>query len=272
MEFFFFDPNTLNNLATKFHEKYVGAQPFPHVAIDNFLPDEIASRILKEFPDPSQITWIDRTHAYSKKLTCEDETRMGPFTRHVISQLNSSIFIRFLESLTGIDGLIPDPYLFGGGLHQIERGGFLSIHADFNYYSKLRLDRRLNLLLYLNKDWKEEYGGYLELWNRDMTRSKKKVLPIFNRCVIFSTTDFSFHGHPDPLTCPESRTRKSLTLYYYSNGRPRIEVSDPHSTQYRRRPGEIMNTQTKITPKTILKKVSPPILVDLWRYVKKKMW
>jgi Rps23 Pro-64 3,4-dihydroxylase Tpa1-like proline 4-hydroxylase len=117
-----------------------------------------------------------------------------------------------------------------GGLHQIERGGFLDVHIDFNVHPKLRLDRRLNMLIYLNHDWPEEYGGHLELWSRDMTSCEKRILPLFNRTVIFSTTDGSFHGHPRPLSCPEGRTRKSVSLYYYTSGRPEEERSPAHDT------------------------------------------
>ena len=140
--------------------------------------------------------------------------------RWLLYQLNSSVFVNFLEELTGVGGLIPDPHFEGGGLHQIERGGFLKIHADFNRHPKLNLDRRLNLLLYLNEDWKDDYGGHLELWDREVARCVKRIAPVFNRCVVFTTTDFSFHGHPEPLACPPAVTRKSLALYYYSNGRP----------------------------------------------------
>jgi Rps23 Pro-64 3,4-dihydroxylase Tpa1-like proline 4-hydroxylase len=149
-----------------------------------------------------------------------------------------SVFIDFLETLTGITGLLPDPHLWGGGLHQIQRGGFLKVHADFNRHERLDLDRRLNLLVYLNKDWKEEYGGQLELWSRDMKRCEERVLPVFNRCVVFSTTDTSYHGHPDELTCPEGWTRKSMALYYYTTGRSAEETSQSHSTLYQERPGE----------------------------------
>ncbi len=110
------------------------------------------------------------------------------------------------------------------------RGGFLKVHADFNWHPKLKLDRRLNVLIYLNRDWKDEYGGALELWDRSMTGPEKSVLPVFNRTVVFSTTDFSYHGHPHPLACPEATTRKSVSLYYYSNGRPDEEKSAPHDT------------------------------------------
>ena len=122
--------------------------------------------------------------------------------------------------MTGIQSLIPDPSFQGGGLHQIVPGGKLGIHADFNKHSRFGLDRRLNLLLYLNKNWREEYGGHLELWDRDMTHCEAKVAPIFNRVMVFGTTDFTYHGHPDPLRCPEGMTRKSLALYYFSDGRP----------------------------------------------------
>ena len=145
-----------------------------------------------------------------------------------------------LQELTGIEeAIIPDPHFEGGGLHQITPGGYLKVHVDFNRHSRLNLDRRINLLIYLNKDWQEEYGGNLELWDRNVSTCHRKILPIFNRCVIFNTNDFSYHGHPDPLTCPEGRTRKSLALYYYSNGRPASDLSGrAHSTVFRARPGE----------------------------------
>jgi Rps23 Pro-64 3,4-dihydroxylase Tpa1-like proline 4-hydroxylase len=160
-----------------------------------------------------------------------DETIAG-----FLVAMNSPSMLDFLEKLTGIDGLIPDPYFGGGGLHQIVRGGFLKIHTDFNWHPKLKLDRRLNLLVYLNKDWREDYGGHLELWDRALKRAEKSILPVFNRTVVFSTTDFSYHGHPRPLRCPDSTTRKSISLYYYSNGRPEEEKSAPHDTLFRETP------------------------------------
>ena len=123
-------------------------------------------------------------------------------------------------------------------MHQIQKHGFLKIHADFNWNRFLKLNRRVNLLIYLNKSWKEEYGGHLELWNREMSECVERILPVFNRCVIFNTSDFSYHGHPDPLTCPDGWTRKSLAVYYYTNGRPQEEQSDIHCTIFKRRPHE----------------------------------
>ncbi|MFM8411426.1 MAG: 2OG-Fe(II) oxygenase, partial [Alphaproteobacteria bacterium] len=126
-----------------------------------------------------------------------------------------------------------DPWFDGGGLHETLPGGFLDVHADFNFHGAWFLDRRLNVLVYLNHGWREEWGGCLELWDRDLSRCVKKVVPAFNRTVIFATDDTSFHGHPEPVRCPPGTTRKSVAMYYYSNGRPESERSGRHTTLWR---------------------------------------
>ncbi|PSO52890.1 MAG: proline hydroxylase [Cyanobacteria bacterium QH_8_48_120] len=270
-EKFAIDPEYLQSLAIRYREAYSKAQPFPHVVIDNFLPENLLDSILNEFPDPSSVDWQKFDNTSEKKLASTSELHMGEATRNLLYKLNSSTFISFLEMLTGIDGLVPDPHFVGGGLHQIESGGYLKMHVDFNKHQKLRLDRRLNLLLYLNKNWSEDYGGHLEFWDKDITRCEKKILPVFNRCVVFNTTDFSYHGHPEPLTCPEGQTRKSLALYYYSNGRPAEEVFNTHSTLFQGRPGEQLQQEnySEIDFKTIFKKLVPPIFVDAKNYFRK---
>jgi len=260
---FVFDSTWLDKLASKHHETYVNAAPFPHIVIDNFLPDEVLNNVLMEFPSHEQIDWIKFDTPLEKKLASKVETQIGPYTRFLLYQFNSATFINFLEALTGIHGLIPDPHFWGGGLHQIQPGGLLKIHADFNFHPVLKINRRINLLLYLNKEWDENYGGELQLWDRNMSKCEVKLLPIFNRCVIFNTTDFSFHGHPDPVSCPTGETRKSLALYYYSNGRPVEEISEKHTTLWRLRPGEVLNRNIKAT----LKKFVPPIVFELRRRV-----
>ncbi|NER31050.1 MAG: 2OG-Fe(II) oxygenase [Symploca sp. SIO1C4] len=267
------NPDYLNDLADKNREAYSQAEPFPHIIIDNFLPETVLDKVLEQFPKPELIDWQKFDAAQEKKLASKSELQIAEAIRLLLYQLNSSTFIKFLEQLTGIDGIIPDPHFEGGGLHQIEKGGYLKIHADFNRNKKLRLDRRLNLLLYLNKDWQEEYGGHFEMWDKDMTKCHKKILPIFNRCVIFSTTDFSYHGHPEPLTCPEGWTRKSLALYYYSNGRPSEEISGAHSTLFRAKPEEKLAqkpSSLKII-KTISNKLIPPIFIDAKNYLSNQL-
>jgi Rps23 Pro-64 3,4-dihydroxylase Tpa1-like proline 4-hydroxylase len=215
------------------HEQYVSTQPFPHIALDGLFPEEVLDGVLADFPRPEEMR-ARFDNSTEKKLGYTYETPVRDKVREFLWTMSSAPVLQFLEALTGIEGLIPDPYFGGAGPHQIVPGGFLKVHVDFNWHPLLRLDRRLNLLVYLNKDWHEEYGGHLELWNRDVTRCEQRILPVFNRTVVFSTTDVSFHGHPEPLTCPEGRTRKSVSFYYYTNGRPEEERSAPHDTIFRK--------------------------------------
>lgn len=215
-------------------EQYRSAQPFPHIVLDGLFPDEVLEEVLADFPRPDQIAWRRFDNPTEKKLGYWHESPLPPNLQLFLYEMSSAPLLQFLEALTGIEGLISDPYYGGAGPHQIEAGGFLKVHVDFNWHPLLKLDRRLNLLVYLNKDWQEEYGGHLELWSRDMSRCEQKILPAFNRTVVFSTTDFSFHGHPQPLACPEGRTRKSVSFYYYSNGRPAEERSAPHDTVFQK--------------------------------------
>jgi hypothetical protein len=263
---FRFDPHALREIALAQHAAFVRAQPFPNVVMDNFLPEAWLDPLVAEFPMPRSGNWQTFENAQEKKLASSRETEMGEATRRVLGELNSATFLEFLETLTGIDGLIPDPYFVGGGLHQIERGGFLKVHADFNWHEKLRLARRLNLIVYLNRDWSEAYGGDLQLWDAAMSHCVTQIYPILNRAVLFSTLDTGYHGHPDPLACPEGETRKSLALYYYTNGRPDNESYAVHSTLFQARPGE------KLTParprhnwKSIAKRFIPPIVTDSLR-------
>jgi hypothetical protein len=231
-----FDEESLRRRAEEHRDNYARAEPFPHIVLDDFLPPQACERLLAEFPSPEQIDWMRFDRHHSRKLATQGDRQFGDFTREVLRQLNEPACLRFLERLTGITGLIPDPYFEGGGLHQIQRDGFLKVHTDFNWHNRLQLDRRINLIVYLNRDWREEYNGHLELWDRRMTRCVRKVPPLYNRCVIFSTTDWSYHGHPEKLACPAGMTRKSLALYYYTNGRPAEEKSDAHGTLWQERP------------------------------------
>ena len=213
---------------------YTAGDPFPHVAIDGLFDDAELDAVLRDFPSPEQTRWMRFDNPREKKLGFfYESSAVSDRIRRFLDAMNGFEMLLFLEALTGIDGLIPDPYFGGGGLHQIEPGGFLKVHADFNVHPKLKLDRRLNMLIYLNKEWREEYGGHLELWDAELRAPRRRILPAFNRTVVFSTTDTSFHGHPHPLTSPPGVTRKSVSLYYYTAGRPESERSAPHDTLFR---------------------------------------
>ena len=226
--------------------RYAGAQPFPHIVIDGFLQPDALQRAIAEFPPPQAIEdWrradavdVQGRVAQKLKLGHSDELRFGDSLRALVHELHSAPFLRYLERLTGIDGLLPDAHMTGGGLHQYLPGAELRVHADFNKLPRFGLDRRLNLLVYLNPGWQAEWGGELELWDRDMRACVQRIAPIANRCVVFSTTRDSYHGMPDPLRCPDGVTRRSLALYYYSNGRPEAERGPDHSTLWQARPGE----------------------------------
>lgn len=226
-------PLTLNYAPETLRERYLSADPFPHIVLDGLFDDALLERVVAEFPKPDETRWMAFDSPTEKKLGYYHEhSRISDTVRAFLDAMNGFEMLLFLEALTGMEGLIPDPYFGGGGLHQIEPGGFLKIHADFNVHPKLRLDRRANMLVYLNRGWQEEWGGHLELWNESMTERRQKIAPLFNRTVVFSTTDTSFHGHPHPLTAPPGVTRKSVSLYYYTNGRPEEERSAPHDTLF----------------------------------------
>jgi Rps23 Pro-64 3,4-dihydroxylase Tpa1-like proline 4-hydroxylase len=264
----YFDAAALQALAARLRADYESARPFPHVVIDDFLPAEHLETILDELDGGDEISHTQRyDNAEERKLATDDEALLPTALRHLLTQFNSAAFIEFLESLTGITGLVPDPHFTGGGLHEIQRGGFLKVHADFNHHRRLNLDRRINLLLYLNRGWQEQYGGHLELWTHDMKTCEQRILPVFNRCVIFNTTDFSYHGNPEPLTCPDDVSRRSLALYYYTNGRPAEETSLAHGTLFRPRPGDSRRAQARM----FLRRLVPPILVDAAREVRMRV-
>lgn len=248
----------LRRLGKEKAQEYQTNTPFPNIYFDDFLPSTVVETALRNFPEPKQLPWAEFADRNQAKLAFDTAEKLPVSIREVLYFFNSRPMLEFLEDLTGIRGLIPDPYFMGGGLHQIKPGGFLEVHADFNRHNKLKLDRRLNVLLYLNQDWKEEYGGHFELWNQEMTAPVRKILPLFNRCAMFSTTSTSYHGHPTPLACPPDRTRKSIAIYYYSNGRPEEEARPGHNTLFQEREGASKFGLGSV--KKIIRAVTPPML------------
>ncbi len=229
-------------------ERYRGNSPFAHIAIDDFLEFQAAEDAYREIV-ASEVPREKINYSTYLKYRQSDRSRIGPAVGGVIDELNSARFVSFLERLTGISGLLVDPTLEGGGIHRIGRGGFLKIHTDFNFHRVSGLHRRLNILLYLNPEWEESWGGAIELWHTDMSRRGAAYPPVWNRAVIFSTTDESYHGHPDPLSSPEDIFRNSIALYYYTKDLPadgyRFERSE--MTNYQPRPGERFEGAGRLT-------------------------
>lgn len=230
-----FDFEQCRKAGQELSRRYASEAPFPHIVVDDFLDASLLRRIVAEFPDSSGQPCFLRDQERLKFQFRPDQCS-GATTRMIFAELNSRAFLQFLTELTGIEGLIADPYHAGAGLHEIKRGGHLSIHADFPRHEQMRVQRRLNLLIYLNEDWEAGYGGSLELWDRKMRARQQTIMPIFGRAVIFNTDRDTFHGHPDPLTCPPDRSRRSIATYYYTAA-PSAQQGIERTTDFRRRPG-----------------------------------
>jgi Rps23 Pro-64 3,4-dihydroxylase Tpa1-like proline 4-hydroxylase len=251
--------------APELSKSYRAATPYPFIVIDDFLPGDVAEQVLADFPSPNSQVWRRLPAADQfNKLALSDDRLMPKSIRSLVHELNSGGFLQVLEEITGIGKLVADTKLVGGGLHQIDRGGHLNVHVDYSHHPETMLNRRLNLILYLNKDWNDDFGGHFELWDAKVTRCEHRIAPLFNRCVIFSTTSYSYHGHPEPLTCPDGVTRKSIALYYYSNGRP--EEAGPvleHNTLFRLRPGDrfsLGNFLVRSASSGWVRDLTPPVL------------
>jgi hypothetical protein len=223
-----FDRAALERLAGGLRERYATARPFPHVVLDDFLPAAAAAQLVSEFPPIDEFA-PDRTEGGNKegKFNSTSRTRLGTFTRAFLTQLSCAPFMDFLERLSGIAGLVADPRGVDSALRHFVSGGRLAVHADFSWKQSLGLERRVNVILYLNRHWPPEYGGALELWDRAMTAPVRRIAPVFNRAIVFNATSDAYHGFPDPVRCPEGESRKSLQLYYYAAPRPDTR---PHST------------------------------------------
>ena len=235
-------PGLLASLAHAHADTYAAAAPFPNIALDNVFRDGPLRAALAEC-QAHLSRWTDSTNPHfddqwtSSKHGHEEYESMEPAMQLLMGALKAGAFVRFLEHLTGVYGLMPDPHNNGGGLHVTRAGGHLKVHTDFNTNYQLGLERRVNVFVYLNEDWKDEFAGHLELWDANMSACHRRVLPLYNRLVVFTTTDASNHGHPDPLAAPPGRARLSVAQYYYTKGRPKHEQSSLHTTTFRARPG-----------------------------------
>ena len=236
--------NVLDGLADQsrqLSQLFADNDPFPHVIVDDLFPPQLIRALVAEFPNPDDQSW-DRSivEGIQVKLRSNwvDEDDISPITAEVVHFFNSGSFMKSLSTITGVEKLISDPYFTGGGRNCILPGGVLDVHADGNWHDAMGVHRRLNAILYLNEDWEEEWGGHFELWDKNLAGCVKAVSPIANRLLIFETHDFTYHGHPNPLACPEGNSRKSLIFYYYTaESRPSEQVlkAEPHRALWRKK-------------------------------------
>lgn len=254
----FLDAEDVRTVGLQLRDQYAAAKPFPHIVIDDFLPVEIAEACLRDFPASGELAdrQFNRDQEFLKSQFNPDV--LASPLRTLFYCFNSFGFLKVMENITGIRSLVPDPYYLGAGFHEIGQGGYLGMHADFNHHKPMNLERRINALIYLNKDWRSEYGGQLELWDEDMKTCVQSIVPLFNRCVIFNTTSESWHGNPTPVDHPEGVTRKSIALYYYTA----TWAGDrrDHTTQFRVRKGSSDRADWSTRGYELLQDLTPPLL------------
>jgi Rps23 Pro-64 3,4-dihydroxylase Tpa1-like proline 4-hydroxylase len=222
-------------------ESFKNARPFPSICIDDFLDLDAAREVARSYPSFEAARGMGRlfeaTHE-SRKIQVTDSKLFSPATTRLAEALASQEFRDTLSTITGIPNLLWDPTFAGGGMHQTAAHGRLDVHVDFNRLSENGWYRRVNLLLYLNEEWKDEWGGRIELWDKDVKKCYQSYLPALARCVIFETSEISYHG-VTALTCPKDVVRRSFAVYYYTKEAP-TGVAHEHSTIFRARPDEYL--------------------------------
>ena len=266
------DAGEARALGAMLHDDYVAAEPYPHIVIDSILPDGLPQKILQNFPIddlPSDKVFNIHYGGHFKRQVAPESC--NAFVRELFHFFNSQPVLAFLEGLSGIDGLVSDPYYEGGGFHEISAGGLLGIHADFRIHERLHLQRRLNLLIYLNESWDDAWNGRLQLWDRTMTHCVKAISPLMNRCVVFNTDADSYHGHPDPLATPPGVKRRSIALYYYTASKAVYREVPNLSTMYRARPGDrasVRREAAMFRATEYFKDYAPPVVYRVFEKIR----
>ncbi len=263
--YIYFDEAECRAAGQALAERYQNADPFPYIAVKDFLPVDFLMGLLDGFPDSTGKSYFDRDQE-RLKFQYPPGDIPGRRLRNLVMELNSAPILAFLEEMTGIPALISDPYFAGGGCHETKAGGHLGVHADFNVHRGMQVERRLNLLVYLNHDWPESYGGDLELWDRQMTQCKAKVPPLIGSAVVFNTSLDSFHGQPDPLTCPPDRSRRSIATYYYTANADGLTSLPDRTTVFKQRPATDDRMDLRVSFDHFLRDWIPP---RLYRYATK---
>ena len=233
--------------------EYLENHPYPHIELDNLWDEEFIKSCAEDVLDFTKWQGEKKFYGSEKKRYSNRYDDFPNNIKKIIDEAYSIKFLNWLKKFTGEEVILPDPFLVGGGIHSTIRGGFLKVHSDFNWNKQLSLFRKLNILIYLNKNWNDEWGGQLELWSKNVKKCEKKISPLINKTVIFSTTDISYHGHPDPLNCPDNIQRNSIALYYYSPIKPKVFYYERDDTSYKERKVDNFNLPSLFS--RILKKI-----------------
>lgn len=240
--------------------RFQAGKPFAHVVMDGYFDDEVLDRVVAEFPKGGHRDWITWDNKNEIKQTSRGIAGLPPFTQLLFLQLCSEPFLERLRRITGMSDLIWDPLFHGAGLHESRRGGWLNMHADWTRHPLLPLKRRLNLIIYLNRGWHESWGGDLELWDSHTRACGARVVPLFNRAVLFPTTEETLHGFPAPMSCPDGEARRSICMFYWSADREEVKKAQ----QINFLPGSGATRRT-----ALIRSLLPPIIFN--QLMKQKM-
>ena len=256
----FFAPRKLDQL----HETFITNKPFPHIIIERLFNPRLLELMENEFELLNWSDWRHLDNVNELKRGTMPNTRFGHATQFYFNTVHSSLFVNFIKKITGLEGLIPDPELYAGGLHDIPTGGKFALHTDFNQHRVTKLDNRLVFITYLNKNWQSSYGGALELWDIEAGICQAEIDPVFGRSILFLQSSKSLHGHPKPVEAPGGRSRRSAVAYFYSNGRNDGDSAKFHTTRF---PMPVIFSRTDKVMNAV-KYVTPPVLVDAFRNLK----
>jgi len=221
-------------------KSFASARPYPFVKIDNFLDSKFALEVANAFPSFNDALAQGKKFATlneRQKIQITDSSLFCPPIARLNAALSSPEFLSDLSYITGLPNLLADEKLIGGGIHVTGPGGRLDVHVDFNFVEESKLHRRINLLLYLNPVWEERWGGHIQLWDQEVKRCEAAFSPALNRCVIFETSNISYHG-VTPVAASAPTPRQSFAAYYYTREAPPYWNGVGHGTLFKARPDE----------------------------------
>jgi hypothetical protein len=247
--------------------RYTGAAPFPHLVLDDLFPQEVLDEVVAESPRFDRDNWLFiQADGLQQVLRMRTGVDLGPASYQLASFVHSPAFLYLVSELTGVWQLLPDPYLQGAGHAAMRRGMFMEVHSDRNVAYDTGLTRRLAMIIFLNRQWKSEYAGQLELWDHTGSRCEVSIEPVFNRTVLFEVADPNFHGVPAALCCPENRARQSFIVYFHTVGGKDGKHPSPHTSVF------VPRAYQKKTSfmRTLAKSTMPPILLRALKYLARR--
>ena len=241
---------------------YRSAKPFPHLVIDNMFSNSLLESMLPEITNMQRDQWNNiEQDSRERTLRMRSAVEIGPAGERFLSIVHSASFLHLLSEITGVWQLLPDPYLQGGGYAAMRRGDYFHVHSDRSVAYDTGLTRRLAMIVFLNKSWRPEYNGQLELWNPDAKKCEVFIDPLFNKTVLFEVAFPNYHGVPVPLACPTDRTRQSFILYYHTVGIDGKTDVKSHSSIFAPR----SHGTNRLTFRSLMREISPPVLTRALR-------